>query len=113
MATDVGIVTGPGCWSIRYESGMVGDPGLGEVGRGQIAAGAVGPGGVVLNPPALDQHPGLEKARPSAYRTQLSSSWSTHLSRSRAALLLERADRLCREFVADKGTAAGPTTTAR
>jgi hypothetical protein len=87
MATDVGIVTGPGCWSIRYESGMVGDLGLGEVARGQIAEGAVGPGG-------------LEKARPAAYRTQLSSSWSMHLSRSRsrgrAALLLKHAERLCR-----------------
>ena len=41
---------------------MVGGPGLGVVGRGQVAQGAVGSDGVVLDPPVLDQHPGLEQA---------------------------------------------------
>jgi hypothetical protein len=34
---------------------------LGELDWGAVAEGAVGPGGVVLDPPVLDQHLGLEQ----------------------------------------------------
>ena len=40
---------------------MGGGPGLGVVDWGQVAEGAVGSEGVVLDPPVLDQHLGLEE----------------------------------------------------
>jgi hypothetical protein len=44
-----------------WECMLVGGPGLGVLGRGPVAEGAVGPEGVVLDPPLLDQHLGLQQ----------------------------------------------------